>query len=466
MVQKIGMTTPIKFTFINDIIDEVSQLFPYNYIHIGGDECLKDRWKVCPFCQMRMKNEDLKNVKQLQSYFVKRVEKIVNAHGKKIIGWDEILEGGIAPGATIMSWENEKGGIIAADHNHEVIMCPQKWLYLDHYQGSEKVEPVALKGLVTLKDVYSYNPVPGKIQTYKQNYIIGTQSNIWSEYLYTAEKVEYIAYPRLIAFAEVAWTIRKNKEFANFIYRLNNQFPRLDYRHVNYHIPLPEGPANTEVFTDTINLLFSNSRNVKMTYTLDGTEPGIFSARYEKPIHLNESTTVKIRTVLETSEMSQVRIVKCIKQSYTPGILNNTKPGLVLRSTQGKFNSANDLDTVQIWSESLIYDLKTRFNYLIPSAAIITGYIEIQNSGIYYFSTNVEQFWLNGNLLIDNYGEVKNHSRNDASAALSKGKHEIKMIFLNNIVGGRPSSINGIRIYYRKKPENVIKLIDPSMISH
>ena len=454
------------FSFINDIIDEVSQLFPYEYIHIGGDECLKDRWKECPFCQTRMKNEGLKSVKQLQSYFVKRVEKIVNAHGKKIIGWDEILEGGIAPGATIMSWENEKGGITAAGHNHEVIMCPQKWLYLDHYQGSEKVEPVALKGLVTLKDVYSYNPVPAKIQPNYQNYIIGAQANIWSEYLYTPDKVEYIAYPRLLAFAEVSWTIKKNKDFGNFIYRLNNQYPRLDYHHVNYHIPLPEGPANTEVFFDTLNLNFTSSRPVKMTYTLDGTEPGISSSRYEKPIHLNESTTVKIRTVLETGEMGQVRIVKAIKQAFKPGIINDTKPGLILRNTLGMYNTVNDLDTASKWSESLIYDLKTKFNYLIPSADIITGYIEIQLSGIYYFSTNVEQFWLNGNLLIDNSGEVKNHSRNDASVALLKGKHEIKIIFLNNIVGGRPASINGIRLFYRRKHDNEYKLVDGLMLSH
>ncbi len=454
------------FTFINDIMDEVSNLFPYAYVHIGCDECSKDRWMVCPYCRSRIKTEGLKNMKQLQSYFVKRVEKIVNAHGKRIIGWQEILEGGLAPGATVMSWQDEKGGINAALEHHQVIMCPQKWLYLDHYQGSDKVEPVALNGLVSLEDIYTYNPVPAKIDTSCQRYIKGVQANIWSEYLYSPDKVEYIAYPRMLALAEISWTFNENKDYSNFIERLNNQFPRLDYHDIHYHIPLPEGPAYKEAFTDTLNLSFSTSRPVKMIYTVDNTEPIMNYSIYTRPININKNTIIKIRSVLPSGEMSNVRTITAIKQNYEPSVTVNSKPGLYVHTCYGMFISVKDLDTVKMCSETIINNLKTRYNYHNPSGSIIEGYIDIPSTGIYYFSTNLEEYWINGKLLINNGGEVKNHSRKDASIALLKGKHKVKLIFLNNIVGGRPASVNGIRIFYRKKNDPDFKLVDASMLSH
>jgi hexosaminidase len=247
---------------------------------------------------------------------------------------------------------------------------------------------------------------------------------------------------------------------------MNNQYPRLDFLHVNYHIPLPEGPANVEAFVDTISLSFTTSQPIKMVYTTDGSEPVRSSTAYNMPIHLNKSTIVKIRTVLPTGELGTIRTVKAMKEGFTPGMNAVTKPGLLLRNAPGLFFSAKDLDTVRQWSDSIIYDLKTHFNYQHPSACVITGYIDIVKSGVIYFSTNVEQFWLNNTLLIDNQGEVKNHSRNDASIALAKGKHAIKIIFLNNIVGGRPAAINGIRIFYRYNNDQKYRLVDASILTH
>jgi hexosaminidase len=164
--------------------------------------------------------------------------------------------------------------------------------------------------------------------------------------------------------------------------------------------------------------------------------------------------------------MSAIRTIFVKKETYTQGVTVDSKPGLQINSTPGMYFSINDLDTVKNWSTGIIYNLKTRFDSNYPSASIITGWIEVPKSGIYYFSTNVEQCWIHGNLLINNNGEVKNHSRNDASVALSKGKHPLKIIFLNNIVGGRPSAINGIRLFYRCKTDSKSRLADATMLSH
>jgi hexosaminidase len=164
--------------------------------------------------------------------------------------------------------------------------------------------------------------------------------------------------------------------------------------------------------------------------------------------------------------MGAVRTVRALKENFIPGIIAVTNPGLVLRSTPGLYFSVKNLDTAHLWSDKIIFNLKTRFNYQYPSAELITGYLDVPKSGIVYFSTNVDQLWLNDTLLIDNQGEVKNHSHHDASIALSKGKHKLKIIFLNNIVGGRPASINGIRIYYHYNNDPKFRLVDATMLSH
>ncbi len=239
------------FDFLNKIIEEVVTLFPSEYFHIGGDECPKDRWKTCKLCQKRIKDEGLKNEHELQSYFVQRIEKTLLKHGKKMIGWDEILEGGLAETATVMSWRGEKGGIDAAEQGHDVIMTPGNWCYLDHYQGDFLVEPVAIGGYTTLEESYGYEPVPKQLSSEKAKHVQGTQGNVWSEYLYQPENVEYMVYPRIIALAEVNWANPKNKNFENFNKRLNNLYPRMDLHNINYHIPLPEGVCEKFVFVDT-----------------------------------------------------------------------------------------------------------------------------------------------------------------------------------------------------------------------
>ncbi|HQV52064.1 MAG: family 20 glycosylhydrolase [Flavobacteriales bacterium] len=222
------------FTMLEDILSEVMDLFPGPYIHIGGDESPKDRWKVCPKCQARMNTNGLKDEHELQSYFIQRIENYVNSKGRNIIGWDEILEGGLAPNAAVMSWRGTEGGVAAAKSGHDAVMSPGSHCYFDHYQGDPANEPLAFGGYTTVQKVYSYEPVPEELNAEQANHILGAQGNIWTEYILTPEHVEYMLAPRMLALAEVLWTPKEKRDEAGFIERLEAEFPRLDAMNVNY----------------------------------------------------------------------------------------------------------------------------------------------------------------------------------------------------------------------------------------
>lgn len=223
------------FTFLEDVLTEVMALFPSEYIHIGGDECMKERWKACPKCQKRIADEKLKDENQLQSYFITRIEKVINSKGKKIIGWDEILEGGLAPNAAVMSWRGIEGGIAAAKQKHYVVMSPGKPCYFDHYQSKDKEkEPLAIGGFNPIDSVYNYNPTPKKLTKEEAVYIMGAQANVWTEYITTFAQVEYMAMPRMAALSEALWLSPEKKDFKKFIERLKIHSKVLDSKGVNY----------------------------------------------------------------------------------------------------------------------------------------------------------------------------------------------------------------------------------------
>ena len=204
------------FTFLQNVLLEVMEIFPSEYIHIGGYEANMDSWRKCPLCQKRMKQEGLADVKELQSYLIHRMEKFLNEHGRQLLGWDEILEGGLAPRATVMSWRGEEGGIKAAKAGHDVIMTPGGFCYLDSYQDAPTTQPEAIGGYLTLEKVYSYDPIPEVLTKEGADYIQGVQANVWAEYITTAEHMEYMVYPRLLALAEVAWTQPDKKNWEHF----------------------------------------------------------------------------------------------------------------------------------------------------------------------------------------------------------------------------------------------------------
>lgn len=222
------------FTFLEDVLTEVIALFPGKYIHVGGDEAPKTRWKECPHCQKRIQENKLKDEHELQSYFINRMEKFVNSKGKQIIGWDEILEGGLAPNATVMSWRGEEGGIAAAKQKHDVIMTPVGWCYFDYYQDTSKTEPMSIGGLIPVRKVYTFEPVPAQLNTDEATYISGAQANLWTEYIATPQHAEYMVYPRACALAEVVWSTKESRDYINFLQRMETHLQRLKKWDVNY----------------------------------------------------------------------------------------------------------------------------------------------------------------------------------------------------------------------------------------
>ncbi|GAA4304932.1 hypothetical protein GCM10023143_09740 [Compostibacter hankyongensis] len=223
--QDVYAPTEYTFTFLENVLDEVIQLFPSKYIHIGGDECPKDNWKRSAFCQKLIREKGLKNEEGLQSYFVQRIEKYLNSKGREIIGWDEILEGGLAPNATVMSWRGEKGGIEAAKQHHDVVMSPTTYCYLDYYQ-SDNHDSLSIGGNLPLEKVYSYEPFPKELTADEAQYIKGVQANLWTEYIAWPSKVEYMLFPRAAALAEIAWSPKEKKNFNDFTDRLKTQYAR------------------------------------------------------------------------------------------------------------------------------------------------------------------------------------------------------------------------------------------------
>ena len=221
------------FTFLENVLTEVMELFPSEYIHIGGDEAGKGAWKTCPKCQKRMQDEHLSNVDELQSYLIHRMERFLNEHGRSLLGWDEILQGGLAPNATVMSWRGEQGGIDAVLSGHHAIMTPGEYCYFDSYQDAPYSQPEAIGGYLPLEKVYSYNPVPDSISADKQDFILGVQANLWAEYIPTDEHMEYMLYPRAIALSEVAWTAPEKKSWDSFHERILKIIPVLKEKGYN-----------------------------------------------------------------------------------------------------------------------------------------------------------------------------------------------------------------------------------------
>lgn len=246
--------TDTTFAFLENVLDEVIELFPSKFIHIGGDECPKTRWKESEFCQSLMKEKGIKDEHELQSYFITRIEKYLNSKGRQIIGWDEILDGGLSPNATVMSWRGKEGAIAAASQNHFAVMSPGPPCYFDHYQYDPSHEPIAIGGRSTLKMVYDFKIIPEELPRDKHKFILGGQGNIWTEYIQTTDHIEYMAFPRLVALAERLWSGPEIYNWENFKKRWITHQERLDARGVNYakHLAYPE--YNTTISDGCINI--------------------------------------------------------------------------------------------------------------------------------------------------------------------------------------------------------------------
>jgi hexosaminidase len=222
------------FTFLEDVLTEVMALFPGQYIHIGGDECPKTQWKESKFCQDLIKKLGLKDEHELQSYFIRRIDKFVTSKGKKLLGWDEILEGGLSPNAMVMSWRGTKGGIEAAKQNHDVVMSPNSYFYLDYYQADPKTEPIAIGGNLPLSKCYSFEPNLPELTAEEAKHVVGIQANLWTEYISNIAYAEYMTYPRALALSEIAWSTKESKNYPDFKKRLTGHLPAMDAMKINY----------------------------------------------------------------------------------------------------------------------------------------------------------------------------------------------------------------------------------------
>jgi hexosaminidase len=290
------------FTFLEHVLDEVIPLFPGRYIHIGGDEAPKTRWKACEHCQELIRKKNLKDEHGLQSYFIAHMEKYINSKGKQIIGWDEILEGGLAPNATVMSWRGVNGAVEAAKSGHNVILTPTSHCYFDYYQSDNADEPLAIGGYLPLEKVYSFNPIPKELSKEEEKYVLGAQGNVWTEYITSPEHAEYMAFPRAIAMAEVTWSNPFKRDYKDFAYRLSHFHKRLDAQDVNYanHLYEIEGGIAEVISGDlpthndpTVLILRTILADKTIRYTTDTTSPTIHSKEYLKYVPIEKSTVFK-----------------------------------------------------------------------------------------------------------------------------------------------------------------------------
>ncbi len=300
------------YTFLQNVLSEVMQLFPSNYIHIGGDEVIKTEWMNCSKCKNKMASEGLKDANSLQSYFIQKMEKFVNGKGKKIIGWDEILEGGLAPNATVMSWRGEDGGIAAAQANHDAIMTPGSHCYFDHRQSKNEQEPLNIGGNTHYTKVYNYNPMPSRLSdTTMQKHILGAQANMWTEYISSNNQLQYMLLPRLQALSEVLWT--SNKNLQNFQKNLGKDLLSLDAKKINYRIPEPIYLKSHDTIPTSSNEFDWNAINTNATiYNADNKE----RLNNNFPIPFNKNGYYSINYYLQLPERKSIIYKQTFKKLY------------------------------------------------------------------------------------------------------------------------------------------------------
>jgi len=430
------------FSFLQDVLTEVMALFPSKYIHVGGDEAPKDAWKKSEFCQKLMKKLHLKTEDELQSYFIQRMEKFVNSKGRSIIGWDEILEGGLSPNATVMSWRGEAGGIAAAQQNHNVVMTPGSGgLYIDHAQGKEN-EPLSIGGNDPLSKIYSYNPTPAVLTADQQKFILGVQANLWTEYIPTELKVEYMLMPRLMALSEVAWSSLANKNFIDFA---NTRLPRhlawVDKNNLNYRVPTAIGGKDTIVFGSQLNVNLKPSvASAKVYYTIDGYKPGITDNEYIVPMTYNvpQDQYRELKTILVTPSEKMRQVTRMVMYNKTPfpaATYQGTAKGLKYQLFTGEFNSVAQLKDAAVIDTGVALTFNTsEFKKNIHGFGVIyTGFIRIDTDGDYGFSLASAS---GSSLIIDDQPVIDNDGKHGVydqggTAPLLKGYHKITIKYFD-----------------------------------
>jgi hexosaminidase len=396
------------FEFLENVLAEVVELFPSELIHIGGDECPKARWEKCAKCQKRIKDEGLKDEHELQSYFIRRIEKFLNGKGRRLIGWDEILEGGLAPNATVQSWRGMNGAIAAATSGHDVIASPTSNCYLDYAQVRLPGEPTWM-GFLPLERVYSFEPTPEQLTKEQAKHVLGVEGNMWTEHA-PQSRVDWQVFPRLCALAEVGWSPKDARDFDDFSRRLATHYRRLDALGVEYFVPPPELVSRETAFTESVDVVLAQPfEAAAIHYTLDGSEPTQSSPKYTEKVRLTASTVLKARLFLDngrTSGIAEYRFRRIAP--LEPVELEAAVPGLGYAYYEGRWSELPDFDQLTPaaigTTDSFTLDVRKRpTNYGLR----FSGYLNVSTEGTYAFYTSSDdgsRLWIDDELVVDNNG--------------------------------------------------------------
>ena len=471
------------FQFVEDILTELTAVFPSEYIHIGGDECPTNIWHECPRCQARMQAEGLETEVELHGYFIRRVEQILHKLGRKMIGWDEILDGGASQSATVMSWRGDKGGIKAANQGNQAIMTPWDVCYFDHYQGSKLFEPMAQSGFLPLEKVYGWEPISKEIAPENRDKILGGQANLWSEYIPDAKHAEYMIYPRLLALSEVLWAT-DYRNYDNFRERLKTVQKRLDCGGVNYHLPLPEGPEAQYVeFVDSVEVILSNSLGYEMFYEGVGSrEQGVGSK--EQGVGSKEQGVGSKEQGAGSRELELCVVNSALLKSYVtfngrnsdtievyynkvaaphPAAKHLSHNGLYRQRAYGYFHNTDSLDYVKFdvtdLVDSLVYDYND--SYFEPWIEVYQGYIKVDSTAQYLITTDLEELWVDDIRIINNSGKLKRNQTQRALMLLEEGFHSIKAVYNNCVNDGFPAHWRKPEIRIKTQEEEKFRVLGP-----
>lgn len=429
------------FNFLQDVLSEVIELFPSKYIHIGGDEASKVHWEKCPKCQQRIKDEGLKDELELQSYFIQRIEKFLNSKGRQIIGWDEILEGGLAPNAAVMSWRGIEGGIAAAQQEHHVVMSPSTHCYFNEPQGDLFQEPAPSGKSLSLAKVYEFEPVPAELSPEQAHYILGAQGCVWTEYMETSEVVEFMALPRMSALAEVVWSAKKQRNPDSFLKRMSVHYRRLDEIGANYHHPPLSGFYQKNVFINEKIINIQKQRDYsEVRFTLDGSDPTKESTLYTVPIRITEITVLKAQEFLPNGHESRIYQGQFFKQEpieSTP--VENVKNGLFFDYFEfdQPIDSTSDLKNLKPKASGFIDQITYPYEKFPDCFGLLfKGLVEIPSDGVYTFallSNDGSRLFIDDQLVVDNDGWHGARERY-GQIALKAGFHPIRVAYIQ--VGG------------------------------
>lgn len=462
------------FEFLENVLSEVMDLFPGRYIHIGGDETPKDKWEKCKYCRQRIKENHLKDEQGLQSYFIRRIEKFVNSKGRRIIGWDEILEGGLAPNATVMSWRGISGGINAARQGHDVIMAPESHLYFDFIQGPRELEPLAIGvGYNPLPRVYSFDPTPAALTPGQQKHIIGVEAALWTEHMETPGNVEYMLLPRLFALAEIGWTPLSRKNYTSFITdRLPKHLLALDKTGIVYRVPAPIGQKDTTLWGKEFNItLKAPVKNAAIYYNTEGQDPREADYLYKNPLHIfvpeGEMRQLKTIVIAPSGKRSIVTTTVFSNKSPlnpVPVNMSALKPGLKYFFIPGKCTSTDVIDTQKTTINGVATepDLKKFDKGNSDYSLVYRGYVNIVTDDVYTFAmpsvgadVKIDDQSGVGNSNIYNSFDLESYQYQEKTISynLKKGMHEIMIRYIPSDAGyririagskGNYSNLNGI----------------------